>query len=84
MTNLASEIADFCVHVIGRPCSRIELITEIQRMASVNRAWPNATVKQWEKAIDEAVNRGLLSRTSETIWIPMVAEEPKAKQGELF
>lgn len=84
MTDLAAEIAEYCKNVERRPVKRLELIENIMRDAQALKTWPIATVKQWESALDRACERGLLVRTSETIWIPVVKEKPKPVQGSLF
>lgn len=84
MTDLASEIAEFCRNVMARPCKRDELIFEITKMAIHNPAWPTASYKIWSDAIDEAIKRGLLDKTCETIWIPTKKQEAKPKQMGLF
>ena len=84
MPDLAKEISEFCRNVMGRPCKRIDLINEMVNMAQHNPAWPTARCSEWEAAIETACKRGLLVRTSETIWIPAVVESVKPKQGELF
>lgn len=89
MPDLASEIAEYARNVCRanskQPVKRMELIADIMRDAQATKGmWPIATVGKWKIAIDEAVKRGLLQRVSETIWIPAVVKEPKAKQGELF
>lgn len=84
MTDLTSEIAEYCKNVERKPVKRLELIQNLMRDAQVTRAWPIATLRQWEAALESACKRGLLVRTSETIWIPVVAVEAKPVQGSLF
>jgi hypothetical protein len=83
MMNLTSDITEYITNVIARPCKQSEAISEIIKMATYNPAWPTASYKQWQSAIDQAVESGKLTRVSETIWIP-AAVEAKARQGELF
>lgn len=82
--DLAKEITEFCKNVIARPCKRDELIREITHMASHNTAWPTASYKQWEAAIETACKRGLLILVVETVWVPVEVAEVKARQQELF
>lgn len=84
MTDLAAEIAEYCRNVERKPVKPLELIENIQRDARITKQWPIATVPQWERAIQEAVSRGLLSKPTETIWVPVVKEKPKPVQGSLF
>lgn len=84
MSDLASEITEYIRNVERKPTKTLEVIENIQRDARVTKQWPVATVKQWERAIDEAVKRGLLSKPTETIWVVTKVEEPKPTQGSLF
>ena len=84
MTDLAAEIAEYCRNVERKPVKPLELIENIQRDARLTKQWPIATVEQWERAIQEAVRRGLLSKPTETIWVPTVTKEAKPVQGSLF
>jgi hypothetical protein len=88
MTDLATEIAEYARNVCRanklRPCKRLELIEDIMREAQINKAWPKATVKQWELAIMDAKKRGLLDTAGETVWIPAKELEVKPTQKGLF
>lgn len=84
MTDLASEITEYCRNVERKPVKRLELIQNLMRDAQATKAWPIASVGQWEEALQAACERGLLVRTSETIWIPVVKAESKPTQGSLF
>jgi hypothetical protein len=84
VTDLAAEIAEYCRNVERKPVKPLELIENIQRDARITKQWPIATVPQWEQAIKEAVSRGLLSKPTETIWVPVPKEEPKPVQRSLF
>ena len=84
MQDLAAEITEYIRNVERKPTKTLEVIENIQRDAQVTKQWPIATIKQWERAIDEAVDRGLLSKPTETIWVVTKQEEPKPVQGSLF
>jgi hypothetical protein len=84
MTDLAAEITEYIRNVERKPTKTLEVITNIKRDADITKQWPIATVKQWERAIDEAVQRGLLSKPTETIWVVTKKEESKAVQKSLF
>jgi len=86
--DLASEIAEYARNVCRanskRTIKRSELINEIMQDAQATKQWPVAKVEQWTAAIEVAIERGLLRRDSETIWIPEVVKEAKLVQRELF
>jgi hypothetical protein len=82
--DLAAEITEYIRNVERKPTKTFEVIENIQRDAEITKQWPIATVKQWERAIDEAVKRGLLCKPTETIWVVVKKEEPKPVQGSLF
>jgi hypothetical protein len=82
--DLAAEITEYIRNVERKPTKTLEVIENIQRDAEITKQWPIATVKQWERAIGEAVKRGLLSKPTETIWVVTKVEEPKPTQGSLF
>ena len=82
--DLANEIAEYCRNVERKPTKRLELIENIMRDAQATKQWPIATVPQWEAAMEKACKLGLLVRTSETIWVPVVVAEAKPKQMGLF
>jgi hypothetical protein len=84
MTDLAGEITEYIRNVERKPTKMIEVIENIQRDAEITKQWPIASVKQWERAIQEAVRRGLLSKPTETIWVVEKVEEHKPTQGSLF
>ncbi len=84
MKDLASEIAEYCRNVERKPVKPLELIENIQRDARITKQWPMASVEQWERAIQEAVSRGLLSKPTQTIWVPIVVEKKKPVQKGLF
>lgn len=84
MTDLASEIAEYCKNVERKPVKPLELIENIQRDARLTKQWPIATVEQWERAIQEAVRRGLLSKPTETIWVLTELKEARPVQRSLF
>lgn len=84
MSDLVSDIAEYCRNVERKPIKRMELVQNYMADAAVNNQWTRGTVKQCELAIEEACKRGLLSRASETIWVPVVAVEAKPVQKGLF
>jgi hypothetical protein len=84
MTDLASEITEYIRNVERKPTKTLEVIENIQRDARITKQWPIATLKQWERAIAEAVDRGLLMKPTETIWVVTKPEEKKPTQGSLF
>lgn len=90
MSDLAAEIAEYARNVCrankGRPIKRDELIAQIMQDAAHNPAWPRAEPTKWRVAIEEAVQRGLLNRDSETLWIPATTTTKKNKltQQNLF
>jgi len=84
VTDLASEITEYIRNVERKPTKTLEVIENIQRDAEITKQWPIATVKQWERAIEQAKERGLLSQKTETIWVVTKVEEPKPTQGSLF
>jgi len=82
--DLAADIVEYIRNVERKPTKTLEVIHNIQRDAEATKQWPIATVKQWERAIADAVERGLLSKPTETIWVVTKVEEPKPTQGSLF
>jgi hypothetical protein len=86
--DLAAEIAEYARNVCKanklRPYKRNDLIAEIMQDAEATKQWPKTTAPKWRAAIEEACQRGLLARDSETIWVPFVEAEPKPTQGSLF
>ena len=84
MPDLAAEITEYCRNVERKPVKTLELIENIMRDAFATKQWPIAMLPQWEAAIKEAFERGLLTKTSETIWVPVVIAEVKPKQMGLF
>jgi len=84
VSDLAAEIAEYCRNVERKPVNQLKLIENIMQDAQATKQWPIATVKQWAVAIEVAIERGLLRRDSETIWIPEVAKVVKHVQRDLF
>lgn len=84
MLDLAAELAEYCRNVERKPTKPLELFDNIMRDARATKQWPIATLTQWEAALEQACKRGLLTKTSETIWVPLVVAEVKPKQMELF
>jgi hypothetical protein len=82
--DLAAEITEYIRNVERKPCKTLEVIENIQRDAQATKQWPIATVKQWEAAIEQAVQRGMLSKPTETIWLNVKKEKPKPVQKGLF
>lgn len=84
MNDLSTDITDYITNVIRGPTKSHEVITDIMRDAAHIPAWPKATYAEWQAAIETAIERGKLTRVSETIWIPTETASKKAIQGELF
>ena len=82
--DLASEITEYIRNVERKPTKTLEVITNIQRDARITKQWPIATVEQWERAIQEAVRRGLLVKPTETIWVVVEPVQAKPVQKGLF
>ena len=84
MSDLAAEITEYIRNVERKPTKTLEVIENIQRDARITKRWPIASVPQWERAIAEAVKRGLLSKPTETIWVVVKEVETKPVQKGLF
>ena len=84
MSDLAAEITEYIRNVERKPTKTLEVIENIQRDARITKQWPIATVKQWERAIQEAKERGLLSQKTETIWVVVEPVASKPVQKGLF
>ena len=84
MSDLAAEITEYIRNVERKPTKTLEVIENIKRDAEITKQWPIATVKQWERAIHEAVQRGLLSKPTETIWVVVEPVASKPVQKGLF
>ena len=84
MSDLAAEITEYIRNVERKPTKTLEVIENIQRDARITKQWPIATVKQWERAIQEAVQRGLLSKPTETSWVVVEPVASKPVQQSLF
>lgn len=81
---LENDLLDFLAHVMARPCKSQELITELIKMATHNRAWSSASCEQWQEVLEVAVARGKIVRIGQTLWLPKAVEKLKPKQRELF
>ena len=83
MTDLVKDIVEFFLGE-RRPMKRQELCLAIIKSATHNKAWPKATMGQWEKALATAIKRGDLVLNIETVWPPVKEVVKKCEQGELF
>lgn len=88
MSDLAAEITEYARNVCKanqlRPYKREDLIREIMQDAESTKQWPKASAPKWRAAIEEACQRGMLARDSETIWIKLEPVEAKPVQKGLF
>ncbi len=83
MTDLVKEITDY-LRGERRSVRDSELVRLIVQDSLSNPQWTTASYRQWEAAIDEAVERGLIVREGVMLSLPVAVAKPKVEQLDLF
>lgn len=80
---LHTEIVEYIRGERG-PVDRRQVIVWLQSDAKTNPAWSTANYEDWDRAIETAIEKGLLVAERNSVRVAPKVLEPKTEQLELF